>query len=145
MKKLLLLVLFGAFSVAASYGQELGVRFGDTVGGKVAIDGVFAFNGSRIHADVSFGDGVGIVGIYDFIVKPISIGAEDFNWYLGVGVSTLFDDPFELGIPGEIGLEYRFDFPLVIGADWRPTLIIIEETDFKFERFGLNVRWNFGG
>ncbi len=143
MKKLILFILFGTLISYASHAQELGVRFGDTVGGNVAIDGVFAFKSSRIHADVSFGSGVGVVAIYDFIVKPIS--GEAFNWYLGVGASAFLGDPFQLGIPGELGLEYRFDFPLVIGADWRPTLIIIETTDFKFDRFGLNVRWNFGG
>ncbi len=143
MNKLLLLLSFGLFFASASFAQELGVRFGDNVGGNVAIDGVFAFKASRIHADVSFGNGVGVVAIYDFIVKPIS--GEAFNWYLGVGASALFDDPFELAIPGELGLEYRFDFPLVIGADWRPTFILIENTDFKFNRFGLNIRWNFGG
>ena len=85
MKKLILLVFFGTLSVAASYGQELGVRFGNSVGGNVAIDGVFSFKSSRIHADVSFGDGVGVAVIYDFIVKPIS--GEAFNWYQKTGIN----------------------------------------------------------
>jgi len=33
---------------------------------------------------------------------------------------------------------------MVIGADWRPSFIIIEETDFEAGWFGLNVRYVFG-
>ena len=81
--------------------------------------------------------------MYDFIVKPI--GEEAFNYYIGVGAYTLLGDPFELGVPAEIGLEYRFNgIPIVLGADWRPTLRLVDDTDFIFERFGFNARWNFG-
>jgi hypothetical protein len=56
MKKILftaiVLVGFSQFSKA----QEIGIRFGDAVGGNYAIDGVISLAGfSRIHADVSFG------------------------------------------------------------------------------------------
>lgn len=141
MKNVLIILFFVIGFSHVSFGQEIGVRFGNTVGGDVAIDGVFAFKKSRIHADVSFGkDGVGVVGVYDFIVSPL--GDEAFNWYLGVGASTLLGDQFELGIPGEIGLEYRFNnVPIALGIDWRPTFILIENTDFKINRFGLNVRF----
>ncbi|MCH8231337.1 MAG: outer membrane insertion C- signal [Bacteroidetes bacterium] len=141
MKNVLIILFFVIGFSQVSFGQEIGVRFGDTVGGNVAIDGVFAFKKSRIHADVSFGNGgLGVVGVYDFIVSPL--GDEAFNWYLGVGASAFLGDPFELGIPGEIGLEYRFDnVPIALGIDWRPTFILIENTDFKIDRFGLNVRF----
>jgi len=144
MKKLLFVIILGIAVSHATYSQEIGVRIGDNVGGNAAIDGVFAFKKSRIHADVSFGkdNGLGVVAIYDFIFLPL--GTEAFYWYLGVGGSALLGDPFELGVPGELGLEYRFDIPLAIGADWRPTLIIIENTDFKLDRFGLNIRWVIG-
>ena len=134
---ILLMVLSGIGTA-----QEIGVRFGDIVGNNVAVDAVFGFNGHRIHADVSFGDGVGIEALSDFIVKPIK--GEAFYYYIGAGVFTWLGDPFRLGVLGELGLEYRFNkVPIVLGLDWRPSFRIIDDTEFHFDRFGLNVRWVF--
>ncbi len=141
MKKIILgfaLVVSGLMSA-----QEIGVRFGDITGNSVAVDGVFDFKGSRLHADVSFGgDGVGIDALYDFIYKPL--GAEAFYWYAGVGPSAYFGDDFLLGVSGEAGLEYRFTaLNLVLGVDYRPTFWILEDTDFNWGSFGINVRYCF--
>jgi len=77
------------------------------------------------------------------IYKPL--GGEAFDWYLGVGPTAIIGDIFRLGAAGEIGLEYGFNsVPIVIGADWRPTFWIIDETGFGADSFGLNVRWRFG-
>ncbi|MBP9119694.1 MAG: hypothetical protein KBF59_02395, partial [Ignavibacterium sp.] len=93
-------------------------------------------------ADVSFGNhGVGVEALWDLLYKPLE---KNLYWYVGVGPSAYLGDPFALAVSGEIGLEYRFDFPMVIGADWRPSFIIIEETDFEAGWFGLNVRYVFG-
>lgn len=122
--------------------QELGVRFGEVTGNNIAIDGVFDFESSRIHANISFGDGVGLDALYDFIYKPL--GEEALNWYAGVGASTYIEDDFNLGVSGEIGLEYVFkDIPFVLGIDYRPTLWLIEDTDFNWDGFGINVRYRF--
>jgi hypothetical protein len=131
--------------VLNSNAQELGVRFGGTNGaGGAAIDGVFsAGQFSRIHADLGFyKGGVGIDVLWDFLYKPLS--GEAFNWYLGFGPTTYIGDDFWLGVCGEAGLEYRFSsVPIAIGADWRPTLWVIEETKFGADSFGLNVRFVF--
>jgi hypothetical protein len=124
--------------------QEIGIRFGDALGNNFAIDGVFStgeFN--RIHADVNFGDsGVGIEALWDFLYRPL--GGEAFNWYVGAGPSLLLGDPFILGVSGEIGLEYHFNgAPIAIGADWRPIVTIVEDTDFFADMFGFNVRYVF--
>ena len=142
MKKLILAFVLMMLLAGITQAQELGVRFGDIVGNNVAVDGVFGFKGKRIHADVSFGDGVGIEALYDFIIKPIE--GEAFYYYIGAGVFTLLGDPFQLGVSGELGLEYRFNkVPIALGLDWRPSFKIIDETKFHFDRFGLNVRWVF--
>lgn len=125
--------------------QEVGVRFGEVSRNNVAVDAVFPTGGNRIHANLSFGDdGVGMDALWDLVFKPL--GEEAFFWYLGVGPSaSIGDDDFYLGASGEIGLEYRFTtIPLVIGADYRPTFWILEETDFEFGGFGLNFRYVFG-
>ncbi|MBK9096917.1 MAG: outer membrane insertion C- signal [bacterium] len=143
MKKILFTIFVLAGLVQFTQAQEVGIRFGDAFGGHFAIDGVFGLGSfSRIHADVSFGDdGVGVDALWDFIHQPLGSG---FDWYLGVGPSAYLGDPFALGVSGEIGIEYHFDIPLAIGADWRPTFIIIEDTDFEAGWFGLNIRYVFG-
>lgn len=144
MKKLITILAFVVVcSVAKS--QELGIRFGDVVGNDVAVDALFSTGKfSRIHADVSFGDGVGIEAVWDFLFRPLS--GEALNWYAGVGASAWLDDPFFLGVNGEIGLLYKFNgVPISLSADWRPVFYIVEDTDFRADGFGINVRYVFGG
>jgi hypothetical protein len=144
MKKIVVLasILFLGYSASS---QELGLRFGDVLGNNVAVDGVFkAGKFSRIHANLSFGDGVGIEALWDFIYRPL--GGEAFNWYVGVGPSLLIDDPTWFGASGEIGLEYRFNgAPLALGVDWRPTFFLFDKTTFDAGGFGLNIRYVFKG
>ena len=104
MRKTLLLISILFFSVELCNAQEIGVRFGDNAGGNVAVDGVFSTSKfSRIHADVSFGNGVAIDVLWDFLYKPFA--AEAFNWYMGAGPYAFLGDPFRLGLAAEIGLE----------------------------------------
>ena len=143
MKKILFILSIVLLSQGTLKAQEIGIRLGEVLGGNnVAIDGVLSLGKfSRVHADVTFGDGVGIEAIWNVIYRPI--GGEALNWYLGFGVNTFLGDPFILGIPGEIGIEYRFNVPISISLDWRPTLIIVENTDFKVDYAGLNIRYVF--
>ena len=145
MKKVSLVFALACLSYAG-FSQELGARFGDVVGNAVAIDAIFntgKFN--RLHADVSFGDGVGTELLWDFLYKPFNVEKAAFNWYVGAGPTVLFDDPFWLGFSGEIGAEYRFEgVPIVLGLDYRPTFYIIDETEFHWGGFGFNARYVFG-
>jgi len=144
MKKLLLILTLAVITIGVSNAQELGVRFGNLSAGNVAVDGIFSTGQfSRIHADVSFGGGVGIDVLWDFLYRPL--GDEAFNWYVGAGPYTFIGDNFALGVMGEIGLEYRFKgVPIALGADWRPYFRLIDNTSFGADGFGLNVRWVFG-
>jgi len=143
LKRSLLILSIILGSVVYSNAQELGVRFGDVSGGNVAIDGIFSTgNFSRIHADVSFGSGVGVDVLWDFLYRPLA--GEALKWYVGAGPYMWADDPFWLGAVGEIGLEYAFgNIPISLSLDWRPSLSIIETTDFHAEGFGLNIRYVF--
>jgi len=145
MKKQYLVVILILATYCYADAQEIGVRFGGTNGnGGVALDGAFGSGPGRIHADLGFYQGgVGIDALWDFVYKPL--GGEAFNWYLGAGPTTYIGDDFWLGLTGEIGLEYRFNsVPISLGADWRPTLWVIKETEFGADSFGLNVRFRFG-
>ncbi len=128
-----------------SKAQEVGIRAGNMSGNNVAIDAVISLgNISRIHADMSFGGGG--VGL-DVLWNPLNseIGYGNFSWYAGVGPSFFFGDPFRFGIAGEIGLEYAIrDVPITIGADYRPTFVIVEDTSFDAGGFGFNIRWRIG-
>lgn len=147
MKKLLILLSFMAFGTITANAQELGIRFGDVTGGDVAVDAIFAtgkFN--RIHADVSFGNGgLGVDALWDFLYRPINIDQEEgFYWYVGAGPSVFLNDPFFLSAMSEVGAEYRFsDVPLSLSIDWRPTLVLVENTDFVTNFFGFNARYVF--
>ena len=104
LKKIALLAtIVGAMAITGK-SQELGARFGDAIGGNVAVDGIFTLGKfSRIHGDVSFGKGVGVEALYDFLYRPLG-GAEGFDWYVGAGPYAFLGDPFQLGIAGEVGL-----------------------------------------
>lgn len=125
--------------------QEVGVRFGNGA----AIDLVFDVGATRIHGDIGWDfsnnyNALYIDALWQVLYKPL--GEEALNWYVGLGGSAVIGDPFYLGAAGEVGLEYRFNgVPIVVGADWRPTFWLIESTDFAAGRWGVNVRWNFGG
>jgi len=144
MKKLIIIVAVVLATCGYSFGQELGVRIGSFTDGNAAVDALFsAGKFSKIHADVSFGHGLGIDALWDFLYKPI--GGEALNVYVGAGAYTWIADPFWLGAVAEAGVDYRFKtIPLVIGADWRPRLSIIEETNFDVNGWGVNIRFVFG-
>ena len=138
MRFLLTVVAFLGFLQLAQ-AQEIGIRFGEGAN-NVALDGVFALGEfNRVHGNVNFGSGVGIDLLWDFLYRPVSDSG--LNWYVGVGPSLVINDPFFFGVAGEIGLEYRFDFPLSLSIDWRPTLWIVSDTDFRADFFGLNLRY----
>ena len=142
MKKQIVIVAIFMLCAAAASATELGARFGDVSGGDVAVDAVFQMGKyTRTHASVSFGNDLGIDLLVDFLYKPL--GDEQLYWYAGVGPYAVFSDPFVLGVMGELGLEYRFNAPISVSADWRPAFRIIENTDFSTGGFGFNVRYIF--
>ena len=148
MKKVLIVFALLTATLAVSQAQEIGVRFGSFTGyGGVALDGIFATGEfSRIHGDLSFGRGIGIDALWDFIYRPL--GNEAFDWYLGAGPFLFipFDsaNDFGLGAIGELGLSYTFaSVPISISGDWRPYFRLLETTNISFGGFGVNVRFVF--
>lgn len=142
MRKIILITALAFLGLQFTNAQEIGIRFGNIVGNDVAVDLAWAFKAGRIHADVSFGDGVGVEALYDFLYAPL--GDDNLYYYVGVGAYAWIGDPFGLGVPAEAGLEYRFaSVPLALGLDWRPAFEIIENTSFHADRFGLNLRFVF--
>ena len=125
---------------------ELGIRLnvGDDNPFEAAFDGIWNVSSSRrFHGNLGIGDGgIGVDLIHDWIFTFNGDGRLVF--YPGVGGSVYFlsDDVF-IGVTGEIGLEYRFDIPITLGLDYRPTFFILPETDLASNGVGINVRWRF--
>ena len=141
-----IIVLSAVFMLSfTANAQEIGFRGGLMSGNFGALDGVFSFEGSRIHANLSFGSsGIGVDAFYDFLYGDL--GDSPINYYIGLGAGVNIGDPLVLVAAAEFGLEYRFsEVPIVIGADYRPyfTIIHTDGTGAGFDNFGLNVRWVF--
>lgn len=140
------IILSTIFAIHNISAQEIGIRFGSgVIGNDVAIDGIFSIGEySRVHTDLTFSNhGVGAAALWNFSFEPIN-DFPDLHWYLGAGPFAIIGDDFDLGVAGEIGIEYQFlELPLIIGLDWRPGLEIIDHTSFSATGFGLNVRYQF--
>lgn len=143
MKKTLALIAFILCVHLSSHSQEIGLRFGNFVGGNAAIDITLSQKeNSRLHSILSVGDGIGLSVIYDFIYS--NIGDSDFLWYAGFGPYALTEDPFSLGAVGEVGIEYNINKgPFTVGLDWLPFFRIIDNTTFGTNTLGVNVRYRF--
>lgn len=144
MKKLLV-ILSAVFMLSlTANAQEIGLRGGLMSGNFGAIDVVFGWEGSRIHADLSFGQGIGVDAFFDFLYGDL--GDSPINYYIGLGAGVNIGDPLALGVGAEFGLEYRFkEVPFVLGADYRPYFRIIntDGTGVGFDNFGVNIRYVF--
>jgi hypothetical protein len=142
MRKIFFLIALAFLGFRFADAQELGVRFGNVVGNYAALDLAWGFKSGRIHADASFGDGVGAEALYDFLFGRL--GDDNLYYYVGLGAFAWIGDPFGLGASFEAGLEYRFrSAPLALGLDWRPAFQILDEPGFYVDRFGLNLRFVF--
>ena len=143
MKKLLPLLAFASLG-KLTIAREVGISFGDVFDNTMAIDRLFTVGEvCRVHAHLSFGHGVIVEALCDFLYRPN--GGQAFNWYLGLGHYMLIDDPFYLGFSGKLAVHYHFNqVPVQVSAERRPTFWLIEETEFRGGGFGVNVRYLFG-
>lgn len=129
----------------AGYKNALGVRLGPST--PVIKSGLtykhVLNNNNAIEAILSFGDGIGICGLYE-IHKPLA-GVENLQWLYGVGGYAGFQNSISyIGAAGIVGLDYKFkDIPLNISLDWKPELNIIEKVGFEASTVGFSARFTF--
>ena len=170
MKKLILLILLlagGTFLASAQNisNHAIGLRLGDSDGFGAEISyqkSIQRYN----RLEIDFGwrdsrdyDAFKIAGIYQW-VRHID---GNFNWYYGVGggFGSVDFDPIPgsgggepitpdgglfVFAAGDIGVEYDFDFPLLLSLDLRPEIGIIGYDDFS-DNFdfdiALGIRYQF--
>lgn len=126
------------------YNNAVGIRLGPSV--PVIKSGIsykrFLSNNNAIEGILSFGDGIGICGLYE-IHKPLA--AENVQWFIGFGGYVGFQNNISsIGGAGIAGIDYNFtNIPLNLTLDWKPELNIIEKIGFEGSTVGFSIRYRF--
>ena len=163
MKKLLILIGFLCLGIAHVQAQRIadnaiGIRVGDSDGFGTEINYQRAiFDNNRLEFGLGWRDGNGfnafrLTGLYEWVW----VIDGNFNWYVGaggaLGTFSLDDDfpggddtdEFFLNAAGNIGIEYNFDFPLLLSLDFRPEIGLINDVDDNLEfDIALGIRYQF--
>jgi len=156
MKKVLgvlAIVLLATISVQAQSISKhaLGLRLGDNdgFGGEISYQNYLKEN-NRLELDLGWRDSNNVdafklVGLYQWVM-PIEGG---FNWFVGAGAGLGSfdageDDGFFALLAGDIGIEYNFDFPLILSLDARPEIGFNDSysDDLDFD-IALGIRYQF--
>ena len=151
MKKLMLtaaILFFFSVTVLAQdesggYSTAIGVRLGpSTPAIKSGITIKHFLGNNAIEGIISFGDGVGICGLYE-IHKSLSV--ENLQWFIGFGGYAAFNNSTSnVGAAGVVGLDYKFaGLPLNLSLDWKPELNIISKVGFEASTVGFSARFCF--
>jgi len=163
MKKLFLAAFMLAGFAFNAQAQEIsknaiGLRLGDNdgFGAEVSYQRRLGTD-NRLELDLgwrdsNYYDAVKLIGLYQWVWN-IEGG---FNWYAGVGggIGTYdgdrryFNDRDDSGTylvaAGDIGIEYKFDFPLQLSLDFRPELYFGDDFGDDFgPDIALGVRFTF--
>lgn len=157
----MVLLFLGTIGLSAQSISEhaLGLRLGDSDGFGAEISYQKAI-GRTNRAEIDLGwrdsrvfDAFKLTGIYQW-VQPLD---GNFNWYYGAGGglgSVSFEDPFVaddndgvfIFAAGNIGIEYSFDFPLLLSLDFRPEIGLVGydgfDDGFDFD-IALGIRYQF--
>ena len=163
MKKLFLSAFMLAGLAFSTQAQEisknaLGLLLGDNdgFGGEISYQRGLSDN-NRLEVDLGWRDSnhvdaIKLTGLYQWVWN-IEGG---FNWYAGVGGGlgswsydhNNFDESGTFFfVAGDLGIEYKFDIPLMLSLDFRPELYLNNDDYFRDNSFGpdiaLGVRFTF--
>lgn len=127
------LLILGSTALFAQSNRALGIRSGGGFGFGGELSYQHPYKNNRLEFGLGWAgqrehNGFALSGIYQFI-KPLSDG---FQWYYGVGggvgnyrryKNKVYDNQMgRVGLLGQVGVEYFFDFPLQLSLDARPGL-----------------------
>lgn len=161
MKKVVLSTLFLVLCTIGANAQTfsknaIGLRLGDNdgFGGEISYQRGFS-DENRLEVDLGWRnskdwDAYKLTGLYQWVWN-IEGG---FNWYVGAGggigswnyeKGPANDSGTFLFAAGDIGIEYHFDFPLMLSLDFRPEIYFGD--GYRNDSFGpdiaLGVRYKF--
>lgn len=143
MKKTLVLIsliLLGFNALKAQSNWEIGGRFGHNF----ALDMTIPFAAPRLHPAVYFDNSVAFGLYFDWLFDMEGAENTGFKFYPGVGPEFYFYNGFDIAAAGDFGAEYAFEFPLTIGIDWRPNIMLSENMHFNADNWGIYARFRFG-
>ncbi len=146
MKKILLVaaLVLGFAAAATAQPRAVGIRGG--YGIELSYQHNLGYN--FIEADLGLaGSDFNIAATYNWSLLQFGDG---FNVYAGPGAALGFGSGFfNIGVAGQVGLEYTFSFPLQLSLDIRPQLGItsIKNYGASFHSWGwypcLGIRYAF--
>lgn len=157
MKKLFLAFGFLIFTIASINAQDIsdnaiGIRLGDNDGFGAEVSFQHKM-GDTNRLEINLGlrgnnnyDGFKATGLYQWVWEL----ENNFNWYAGAGGGLGHwnvkggdaSETYFFGA-GVVGIEYNFDFPLMISLDFRPEIGFGDYYDGFNSDFGLGVRYQF--
>ena len=141
-KIFLTITIFTLISFAESRAQsdlELGMRFGN----RIAVDATIPLSKApRFHPTIYFTDGFGVGTYFDWLFA-LDGGPTGLKFFPGLGTEFFFGDNFDLGLAGNFGMEYSFDFPLTVGIDYRPGFLVTDGFKGYFDNWGIVARFRF--
>lgn len=127
MKKVILLaaMMLGITIAASAQPRAVGIRFGygveatyqHTLSSQNFIEanlGLESFNALNVAATYNW-----------MLLQPNWTDKGEWGVYAGVGAALGYDYKLRAGVAGQVGLEYRFWFPLQLSVDIRPQLGLI--------------------
>ena len=146
MKKIILVAaMVLGFAVAASaQPRAIGARL--SYGAELSYQHTLGQN--FLEADLGLGDFryLNVAATYNFMIaKPDWTDRGEWGFYAGPGIALgAGKDLFNVGVAGQVGLEYTFWFPLQLSIDMRPQLGLVGD---HFGLWGwypqLGVRYRF--
>jgi len=159
MKRIILVLtlavsLVGALSAQVD-GKAIGLRFGGGIGYGAEVSYQHPLgNANRLEIDLGANSGgFGLNGVYQW-VWDLSELADGFNWYAGVGAglgsynfsynsNSGANKVVNLGVLGQVGLEYNFKVPVQLSLDYRPGIYVLNGFDSSVDGICLSARYRF--
>lgn len=164
MKKLFLIAIIFIGFTTLSNAQDIsenaiGLRLGDSDGFGPGINYQRALgDNNRLELDLGWRDGsrynaFKLAGLYQWVWNLDG----NFNWYAGAGggIGSIKVNNVPKGVDdsntfifaaGDVGIEYNFDFPLLLSLDFRPEIGFgkdeFDTNDLDFD-IALGVRYQF--
>lgn len=122
-------LVFGFAVAASAQPKAIGARFG------YGVDLSYQHNvnsANFIEADLGLANfaHLNVAATYNFMIaQPEWTSQGEWGFYAGPGVALgAGSGIFNVGIAGQVGLEYTFDFPLQLSIDLRPQLGLLTAT-----------------
>ena len=141
MKKIILAaaLVLGFAAAASAQPKAIGLR----IGGGAELSYQHNVGANFIEADLGLEnfEFLNVAATYNFMISEFGNG---FGFYAGPGLAVGLGEALHVGVAGQAGVEYNFNFPLQISIDIRPQLGLVNEA---FGIWGwyphLGIRYQF--